>query len=212
MPGGSLTPRQRALVGVSVALAARDDAGTRAALEVAARDAEPAEVEEVILQSYLFLGYPVALEGFSLWRRVARDGPEPLVEDHDAYAGRGEELVRRIYGPPWERLRANVRALHPDMERWMVEEGYGRVLGRPGLDLVARELCVAALLAVLGMPRQLHAHARGALRVGASPEQVEEALVMAHEVSGPAARDRARDTWRSVRDRFIGESQHRNRK
>jgi 4-carboxymuconolactone decarboxylase len=210
MPRGSLTARQRALVGVSAALAARGEAGLRAALEAATRDAEPGEVEEVILQSHLFLGYPAALEGFSVWRRVARAAPEPLVEDHEACARRGEELGRTVYGRPWERLRDNVRELHPDLERWMVEEGYGRVLGRPGLDLLARELCVAALLAVLDLPRQLYAHARGALRVGASPEQVEEALAVAHDMSEPAARESARDTWRMVRDRFVRASGRRS--
>ena len=47
---------------------------------------------------------------------------------------RGEEVCRTVYGGQYEGLRRNVRDLHPDMERWMVVEGYGKVLGRPGLD------------------------------------------------------------------------------
>ncbi len=191
------------MVGVSVALAARDERRLGMALRDALRDAEPAEVEEVILQSYLFVGYPAALGGFSVWRELTGEGPAPLVEDAEHCARRGDELGSTIYGRPWERLRVNVGKLHPDLARWMVEEGYGRVLGRPGLDLMTRELCVAALLAVLDVPRQLYAHVRGALRVGASPGQVEEALGIAYEGSGPAAEASARETWRAVHERFL---------
>jgi len=209
MPSDGLAPRERALVGVSVALATRRAARIETAMRTAVRDAEPGEVEEVVLQSYLFLGYPAALEGFRIWREIAGGEPTPLVEDTERCARRGEALVRKIYGPPHERLRDNIRTLHPDMERWMVEEGYGRVLGRPGLDLVARELSVASLLAVLDVPRQLYAHARGALRVGASPEQVGEALEIAYEASEPAAEESARKTWRDVRERHLRTPQDR---
>lgn len=210
MPGGGLTPRERALVGVSVALATRDTSTIRTAMRTAVREADSGEVEEVVLQSYLFLGYPVALEGFALWREIAGGEPVPLVEEVERCARRGEELVRAIYGPSHERLRDNIRKLHPDMERWMVQEGYGRVLGRPGLDLVARELCVASLLAMVNVPRQLYAHARGALRVGASLEQVEEALEIACEESGSGARARARETWRHVQERYLQRLQDRD--
>ncbi|HSR42242.1 MAG TPA: carboxymuconolactone decarboxylase family protein, partial [Longimicrobiales bacterium] len=66
-----MDPRERALVALSAALASGSEAEIRRALE-AAREAAPAgEVEETILQSYLFLGYPAALRGFALWRDVA---------------------------------------------------------------------------------------------------------------------------------------------
>jgi 4-carboxymuconolactone decarboxylase len=88
------------------------------------------------------------------------------------------------------------------MERWMVEEGYGKVLGRPGLDLRDRELCIVALLAVLDAPRQLHSHLRGALNVGTPPPEVAEALEAALELAPPGAAVRARETWAAVRDRW----------
>jgi len=37
----------------------------------------------------------------------------------------------------------------------MVETGYGRVMGRPGLELRMRELCVVAVLAGMNVPAQL---------------------------------------------------------
>jgi alkylhydroperoxidase/carboxymuconolactone decarboxylase family protein YurZ len=63
-------------------------------------------------------------------------------------------------------MLANMRALHPALAEWIVWEGYGKVLSRPGLTPAEREACsVAALVALRAWP-QLESHARGALRVG----------------------------------------------
>lgn len=83
----------------------------------------------------------------------------------------------------------------------MVEEGYGKVLGRPGLSLLARELCIVALLTVLDVPRQLYSHLRGALNVGGTEEAVDAALEVGLQYAEPAARQRARETWVAVRAR-----------
>jgi 4-carboxymuconolactone decarboxylase len=76
----------------------------------------------------------------------------------------------------YERLRANIRALHPALDAWMITDGYGKVLSREGLDLRSRELCIVAACAASGQQRQLHSHLHGALNAGASPAQVNSAL------------------------------------
>jgi 4-carboxymuconolactone decarboxylase len=96
------------------------------------------------------------------------------------------------------------------MERWMVVEGYGKVLGRPQLDLPTRELCIVALLAVLGMPRQLHSHLRGALNAGATLEEVEVAMRTAWQTAsemacGQGGGEGCKEswaTWEGVRTRW----------
>jgi alkylhydroperoxidase/carboxymuconolactone decarboxylase family protein YurZ len=98
-----------------------------------------------------------------------------------------------VYGSNYEKLRRNVESLHPDLDRWMVEGGYGRVIGRPGLDLATRELCIAALLVVWGAPRQLHSHLRGALNAGASTDELRESVEIACEIAQDEARSVARD-------------------
>ena len=195
---------ERALVDVSAALASRDRPAISRALERALEvDLEGDAVEETLLQAYLFLGYPAALEGLALWRRVSgREAAPPREEDPDGWPARGEEICRRVYGGQYERLREGVRGLHPELERWMVTEGYGKVLGRPGLALRARELCIVALLAVLGAPRQLHSHLRGALNVGASEEQIEEALARALRLAREEEAALARETWLEVLTRW----------
>jgi len=202
----SLAPERAALVAVSAALATRDPDRLRGVLQRSAVSARHADVEEVILQSYLFLGYPAALNGFAAWREFARRPPEATQDDLAEWSDRGQEVCRAVYGGQYPRLRENIRDLHPDMERWMVGEGYGKVLGRPALALVDRELCIAALLAVLNVPTQLYSHLRGALNVGASPGEIEQALEIAADMSTDEAHTRARDIWRAVRDRLQTES------
>jgi len=193
-----------ALIRLSAALAARDAEGLRRAMETCDGDADPERVEEVILQSYLFLGYPVALNAFGVWRELSgRDAPAAVPDDWEGWSRRGAEVCQTVYGGQYEGLRRNIRALHPDMEGWMVVEGYGKVLGRPQLDLATRELCIAALLAVLGAPRQLYSHLRGALNAGATLEEVEGAIRTACRQLGGVDCQESWATWEGVRTRWM---------
>jgi 4-carboxymuconolactone decarboxylase len=195
-----LDPRRAALVRVSAALAARDGERLREAL-LGARGAAPAdEVDEVLLQGHLFVGFPDALNAVALWRELsATAAPAPSGEDPAAWASRGERVCAEVYGGNYERLRRNVQGLHPDFDEWMVSGGYGRVIGRPGLELPTRELCIAALLAVWNVPRQLHSHLRGALNAGATPAEVDAALEIACDYLPVERAAEARGLWAQVR-------------
>lgn len=70
----------------------------------------------------------------------------------------------------------NMSAIHPDLADWLILEGYGKVLSRKGLDVITRELCAACVLASLPAPRQLEAHLTGALNVGATRQQLKDAI------------------------------------
>ena len=200
----SLEPATRLLVELSAALAARDpDALDAAFASAAAGGCDPASVEEALLQSYLFLGYPAALTALAGWRVVG--GPHRSEVDDLAtpervaeWTGRGEAVCRRVYGRAYEPLRASVARAHPAMDRWMVTEGYGKVLGRPGLDLRTRELCIVAILAVTGWEPQLHSHLRGAMHAGARPSDVEEALEAGLRYAGAKHAVAARQLWERV--------------
>lgn len=192
-----------ALLAVAAALGTRDAARLSAALAEAARSAEATAVEEVILQSHLFVGFPDALNALAAWRDVSgRPAPLDTTDDPDGWTERGERVCAAVYGANYARLRENVRALHPDFEGWMVTGGYGRVIGRPGLDLVTRELAIAALLAAWDAPRQLHSHLRGALNVGATAAEVDEAVEAACAVIEPARAREVRALWERIRERM----------
>ncbi len=204
MTGGALDKRRETLVRISAALASRDPDGLEGALREGAETGIAGEVEEVILQAYLFLGYPAALDAFGRWREISgQEAGEGVQDDWAAWSDRGKEVCRAVYAGQYAGLRRNVRELHPDMERWMVVEGYGKVLGRPGLDLPTRELCIAALLAVLQAPRQLYSHLRGALNAGASPEDVEAALVVASSLMDSGGAEAAQMVWERVQSRPV---------
>lgn len=197
-----LDAAREALVALSAALATRDEATVRAAVRRAAAEAEPGAAEEVLLQSHLFVGFPDALAALALWREASgRPAPAPLGEACEGWTARGEQVCARVYGSNYPRLRANVDAVQPEMDRWMVEGGYGRVIGRPGLELATRELCIAALLAVWNTPRQLHSHLRGALNAGASAGEVDAAMEVACGFLDGEAAERAKALWGEVRGR-----------
>lgn len=197
-----MTEAVRSLVSAAAALAAGKGDLLRARLLAAHAAAGALATEEMLLQSYLFLGYPRALQGLLLWREVSGSAAQSEAADAQLWAERGEQVCRTVYGGQYERLRANVGRLHPDMERWMVHEGYGKVLGRPGLELAARELCIVAMLVVQDAPAQLYSHLRGALNAGASARDVEEALELAVGDGDAARGEQARTVWGEVRGRI----------
>lgn len=197
---GQLDERTRVLVRLSAALSGGE---LPAAMDAAAAIA-PAEAEEALLQSYLFLGYPVALNALDLWRRrTGRPAPTPSPVDPAGWRQRGEEICRAVYAHQYEALREVMAWIHPDLDRWALMEGYGKVLGRPGLDLPTRELCVAALLTGIEAPRQLHAHLRGCLNVGVGPDQVGAMLAEVAGVVGPERAGAAGRVWEKVRERWM---------
>ena len=153
----------------------------RSTMSEAVDEVDHAAVEEIILQSYLFAGFPRALNAARAWRAVSGEAAptedeEASVDDLVTWRDRGEETCAIVYGDHYERLRQNIRDLHPALDEWMIVDGYGKVLSRPGVDLRTRELCVVAACAVSGQQRQLHSHLHGALNVGASVGEVTAVL------------------------------------
>ena len=138
------------------------------------------EIEEVILQNYLFAGYPTAIEGLLCLHEIYRI--PSMSSDFDSYKNysiwkkKGIDLCQTIYGEHFERLMTNINMLNLDLAEWMLVEGYGKVLSRNQLDLITRELCILSVLVIQNKPRQLRSHLRGALHVNASSEQIQAAL------------------------------------
>ena len=151
----------------------------RAVMSEAMDEVDPVAVEEIILQSYLFAGFPRALNAARAWR-AASGRPAPAedldVADLTVWRARGEETCAVVYGDHYEKLRRNIRDLHPALDEWMIVDGYGKVLSRPGVDLRTRELCVVAACAVSGQQRQLHSHLHGAMNAGSSTGEVAAVL------------------------------------
>lgn len=191
------------LVRLSAAVALGIDHALDPFLVEAIRCARPVEVEETLLQSYLFLGYPAALNALRDWRRVSgREAPADNPESWEDWSERGPSVCSQVYGDAYPDLRENIRGLSPEMDRWMVVEGYGKVLGRPGMVLWRRECCIAAILVVLGAAPQLRSHLRGALRTGAPVATVAEVVHEARGLASGRRAARAQAVWDEVRTRW----------
>jgi 4-carboxymuconolactone decarboxylase len=177
----TLGNEERALVRLAAVIAAGSEADIRTELTRAQQDVRPEWLEEVILQSYLFAGFPRTLNAAREWRRVSgREAPASddgeRLDRAEEWRRQGEETCAIVYGPFYDRLRHNIRALHPALDAWMIVEGYGKVLSRPALDLARRELCIVAACAASRQDRQLHSHLHGALHAGASEAAVTDTL------------------------------------
>ena len=201
--GGALDGETRTLVRLAGIISAGSESQVRDALAQAAAECRQSWVEEVLLQSYLFAGFPRALNSAREWRRISGLAA-PDAEEGDSYehAGQwrvqGEMTCATVYGPFYERLRHNIRDLHPALDTWMIVEGYGKVLSRAALDLKRRELCIVAACATAGQDRQLHSHLHGALHAGASPADVRDALDSVADVVGPESSARYHQLFERV--------------
>lgn len=193
----------RRLVRLAATIAAGDEVIVREALTDSVSEVPGTWIEELILQSYLFSGFPRALNAMREWRRIDSVQAAALTQSQSeppqGWKARGEETCRRVYGAMYERLRVNIRALHPVLDDWMIVEGYGKVLSRSGLDLPRRELCIIAACAASRQERQLHSHLHGALNVGAPAAVVSQTIEALQGVIDHEALSAARLLWARVK-------------
>jgi len=195
-----LDPSTRALVRLSAIVTAGDDAQVRGAISTGHAEMPAVWVEELLLQSYLFAGFPRALNAMREWRRVhAEPATDTSVGEIDQWKADGAVTCAAVYGSMYGQLRENIRTLHPLLDDWMITEGYGKVLSRPGLDLPRRELCIVAACAVAGQDRQLHSHLHGALHVGVEVSVIDEAIAAIADLLGADRTRSVKLLWARVR-------------
>lgn len=150
---------------------------------------------EALLQLHLFCGFPRIVEAFGVLEDAGGLGsPEPAERRAEAdRPAAGRELFDRIYAGQAERVAGLLDDYHPDFQGWILGHAYGRVLSRPGLSARERELLACVALTATDQHRQLASHVRGALRCGATRQDLLdlleglEALVPADRLEHSAA-------------------------
>lgn len=182
----------RRMLRIAVATARADwNALSSAATEAREARDDRAKVEEALLQTTLFCGFPRVVSAFehalAAWPAAAPVRSTGAVP-HAEQRARGRALFAAIYGKNDEVVRQKLASFHPDFHDFVLESAYGRVLCRSGLDVKMRELLAVALLAALGQLPQLIAHARGAMRFSADIAEVRDAMRIGG-IDGPAADD-----------------------
>jgi 4-carboxymuconolactone decarboxylase len=105
---------------------------------------------------------------------------------------RGLALLEHLHGGhAGEAMVAELKDVCPDFADMTIEWALGGVMGRPGLDLVTRQLVLIASCVTLGyaMP-QLRAHVEAALKIGATKDQIVETILqLTFYAGGPAVRN-----------------------
>jgi len=202
-----VTPAELALVRLAGAVARGGDARLEKAIaEVLAAGVDPVMVDEAILMANVAVGFPRTLIAMRAWRKASGTAPRGTdgegeagyYDRHERWTAQGEATCKVVYGSNYERLRQTVRDLHPALDEWMITEGYGRTLSRPGLTLRQRELLMVAMCAVLDVPHQLHSHLKGALHAGASSAEVGETLEGVIGESSEREQEQARQLFKRV--------------
>jgi len=171
-----------------------------------ARGVRPLDLNEALLQVYLFAGFPRAINALSILLETVGSGPfrrlgSPAVS---ASRRRGRTLCAKIYGRDYIPLMKRMNLLHPDLADWILVEGYGKTLSRAGFSPRERELLVIPVLAALGVWKQLSSHLKGALLCGSSKAAISRLLAGQKGVLRAAAVARARRLLGKVITRLQG--------
>jgi 4-carboxymuconolactone decarboxylase len=186
--------RNSALARVCVATALGDDRVTAREIRSALRAGVAVDdLREAILQTYLFAGFPRAINGLWTLNSIAGSG----ARGPDLRKRGGEGLCRRIYGRDYEPMMRKMRSLSPDLARWILDEGYGKVLSRPHFTPRERELMIVPTLAALRAWRQLPSHVKGGLRVGASAGEIRRVVTACRGLVSKTAIQRVQEVLKA---------------
>jgi len=85
------------------------------------------------------------------------------------------------------------------MQEYVTQYVWGGIWNRPGLDRRTRSLLNLAMLTALNRPHELKLHVRGAIRNGASKDDIREVFLQAGAYCGVPA---AIDSFRVAREVF----------
>lgn len=165
---------------LSAAIAGRDDDNLKSIIHFSlSNGVSKKSIYETILQSHLFLGFPAMIEAARLFAGITnpRFKRSQLPERYNSktvmkWNRDGMDKIRKLYGSSFDRLVPYINSFSPQILTWMVNDGYGQVLSRPGIPFEIRELCVIAILTVTMYKNQLQAHLRGALNIGVENGQI----------------------------------------
>jgi 4-carboxymuconolactone decarboxylase len=171
-------------------------------------------VYELLLQGYLFCGFPSAIESFFCLEQALSGKCEldlndislrPL-ESSAVMQKLGAMTGREVHGDKFERIENKISALCPDLGYLMTAAGYGHILSRKGLDIKTRELAVVSSLTALGAYRQLNSHIRGCRNVGCEDSEIYETIFACLLWISPGRVDDSLKLWSNITDEELSES------
>ena len=141
------------------------------------------KVYEALLQTYLFAGFPSALISLK-----TASGFFPLsnlkLKSVKSFKRIGADNCKKIYGNKFDKLIKNVGEFSPELSGWLITDGYGKVMGRKGLSLKEREMCIVAILCATKFESQLYSHINGAFRLKNSRKEIRIVITSLEHIGG----------------------------
>ena len=117
----------------------------------------------------------------------------------------GERIRRQVMGSDFvDAAIENTDDFSLPLQEYIHQHGWGATWQRDGLDLKTRSLVTIAMLAALKAPKELKGHIRGALRNGASVEEIQEVLLHSAVYCGAPA---AQEAFRAAREAFSSQGE-----
>ena len=205
-PPLSPLPERRLLCRAAAAAAAANEQELRRCIrDVQERGIDMSKVYETLLQTYLFAGFPAALESITTLAEMDNGRDRPYLREHaydaEAFRTRGMDACKVIYTDVFDKMMTRLGGSSPDLAAWMIIEGYGKVLSRTEVDLCTRELVNVAVLTVMGRERQLYSHLRGAMNTGARVSDIHDAVESAIGLAPDHVLQRSLRVWDEFRER-----------
>lgn len=151
----------------------------------------PLAIREIFVQTGLYAGFSAAEETIALVEDIcaARGLPSPPDPDgdvtldeltrrgHDRMASLHAERSKDGYASPTNKVAGALYGL-------AIQYGYGVIWFRPGLTARQRALLAVAAFTAMRLPDQLRRFGHSALNVGATPQEVVEAVIQTAPFSG----------------------------
>ena len=135
------------------------------------------KIYETIIQIYLFCGFPATIEALKIFNSVFPNYKKKQSKfDLSHYLKKGQKNCLKIYKSNYDKLINNFDNLSPDLKSWMIIEGYGKVMGRPGLSIKERELINVAILSTNFYEHQLYSHLKGALNTNSNDNTIKNII------------------------------------
>lgn len=191
----TLSPRQKAIVEIASLTAKTDLPMLRETLDRTLDSIMTLnEVKEVIVHTYAYCGFPKALRGLQTLvgvidkreetgKPVIRGKEATPVNDGRSKYERGRQILAEISGVPADAPKPAYAQLSPEVEVFLKEHLFCDLFERDVLTYAERELATVAVIAALGegVEPMLASHSRIAMRLGATPEQIEEIICLSSQ-------------------------------
>lgn len=204
-PPSTISPQFRTILLAAGHVAAGDANGATSAFRHISQALHAKAYELAIVQAMPFIGIPRALHSAASLQvlGIVGDTQHSSLDCLSSLQHNGQETFKLIYGRNASRVRKRLKQFHPFIDEWIVSCNYGAVLSRKGITLRERELAAVAALSVDKCAAvQLASHIRGALKMGATEDElcmiIEHGRLLTNDDDWKSA-DAVLQTWHRAR-------------